>query len=225
MLLVENVLSPSLRPDQFHHLRRVLRVADHEIVTVADGKGFSLDCVLSGETLEPVGKSKFNPRPQPAIGVGVPLLKGSDVAGILPSLVEVGVDEVVLFTSKRCVSRPDPSKYRVLLDRLDKIVVASVEQSRRFWRPRILGPYSFETMLRQLGEQAGIASRGGESPLRPGMTVISGPEGGFDQSEIDLALSLGAQLVSLGPSVLRARTAPLVAAAQLSYLRQTSGAI
>jgi 16S rRNA (uracil1498-N3)-methyltransferase len=65
------------------------------------------------------------------------------------------------------------------------------------------------------GERArslGVYLRG--LPRRPEtVSLFIGPEGGFEASEVEFAREAGAEMVSLGPRILRSETAGIVASA------------
>ena len=86
-------------------------------------------------------------------------------------------------------------------------------QSRRAWLPVVDAVTPFSAVAAEAG--AALAHPGGGPPALDRPVVLVGPEGGWDERE----LATGLPLVGLGPSVLRAETAAVVAGALLCALR------
>jgi 16S rRNA (uracil1498-N3)-methyltransferase len=163
------------------------------------------------------------PRPAPAVRLFQALAKGAKVDLVVAKLVELGVDEVVVFTSGRSVPRWDPPKMAQMAARWATIAREAAKQSRRAWLPVVRGPMG-------AGEAASSAAAGGPAlladesssvPLRDilpaglpdSVTVIVGPEGGLTAVEREAFAAAGAVAFSLGPQILRTETAALAAAA------------
>ena len=87
-------------------------------------------------------------------------------------------------------------------------------QSRRVWLPTVEGETPFPTLAAEPG--AAVAHPGGGPPSLDRPVVLIGPEGGWDETELNGA---GPALVGLGPSVLRTETAAVVAGTLLCALR------
>jgi 16S rRNA (uracil1498-N3)-methyltransferase len=206
-VLVTDVGAPALDDASSHHVRRVLRVRDGEVVTVTDGAGRWRRCVMSPDGLEPSGDIvSVDRRPCPTtIAVAPP--KGERLDWLVQKCAEIGVDRVVLVSAERSVVRWDAERAARQLDRLRRIAAEAVLQSRRVWMPELAGPIPVAEVL-----PAAVAAEPGGRPLAPGDRIVAvGPEGGWTPAELELAVDR----VSLGDTVLRVETAAVVAATLL----------
>jgi 16S rRNA (uracil1498-N3)-methyltransferase len=219
-VFVDDLARPKLSEGDFHHLARVLRLRRGEPVTASDGKGSWVSCHWEGSlALVPVGEPAIDPVPYPTLTVGFALTKGAHPEEAVRGLTEVGVDEIALVISERCVPRwPAGSRARHMA-RLAEVARQAAMQSRRARLPLVAGPFALgEFLALPRRDRSGIALAvpGGGSPLSlAAPTVLIGPEGGWSEAE----LSSVARHVSLGPHVLRTETAAVTAGALLSALR------
>ena len=133
----------------------------------------------------------------------------------LEKLVEVGVDEVIVWPAERSVVRLDASKRDARLAHYAAVIEAAAKQSGRATLPSV----SFAELrhaIRALPEGARfVLDQGGERAAVAGddLTIISGPEGGFTWLESEQLATAGFRGLTLGPNTLRAETAPVVAVA------------
>ena len=127
-----------------------------------------------------------------------------------------------------------PAKRRERADRVEKIVVSAMKQSRKPWKPVVNELISFEQFLkRPLKGRGYIAHCYEEIPRTElvdelkktvpegmdGVTLLIGPEGDFSIDEVKAAISAGYVPVSLGQSRLRTETACLVAVMMAHWAR------
>jgi 16S rRNA (uracil1498-N3)-methyltransferase len=209
---VDDVARPELDDDDRHHLERVLRLRAGDEITVSDGCGGWRRCRF-GPALEPAGPVRVEPRPAPAITVAVALTKGDRPEWAVQKLTEVGVDRVVLLAAARSVVRWDDGRATRNVERLQRVAREAAMQSRRVWLPEVCGVVPFAQVAALPG--ATLADPDGDPPSLDRPTVLIGPEGGFDEEE----LAVGLPTTALGPGVLRAETAAVVAGAFLAGLR------
>jgi 16S rRNA (uracil1498-N3)-methyltransferase len=193
--------------DTEHHLRRVLRLRDGESVSVTDGVGRWLlaTTVIAGSVmrLEPVSGLVTEPERSRPITIAVAMPKGDRLDWLVQKVTELGVDRIVLLHAQRSVVRWKPERTAAQLERLQRISDEACRQSRRVWRVAIDEPVEATTVLGSF-----IAAEPGGRDLAPGdRSVAIGPEGGWSVDELDQA----AELVSLGPNILRTETAAVAA--------------
>ena len=134
--------------------------------------------------------------------------------------------------SERCVVQNATQLSRHKLARWEKIIQGAAEQSRRGRMPPLLPAMLFAAACEQVhrtGTLALIPWEEGGAPLRQtleeagrvqrpfNVALFVGPEGGFAPAEVRLATGYGLLPVSLGPRILRAETAGMVAAAVVLY--------
>lgn len=208
-VFVANLDAPVLDGDDQKHLAKVLRLRDGETVSCSDGAGSWRLCTWNNASLHPVGDVIVEVAPTPTLTVAVSPVKGDKTDLVIEKLVEIGVDSIVLLAPvERSVVRWASDKVDHVVGRYRRIARAAAMQSRRVFLPTISGPVGLETVL---ADSAAVAEPGGESPWQSVTTVVIGPEGGFTERE----LASATHRVDLGPHVLRAETAAIVAATRM----------
>lgn len=205
-----------LREADFRHLGRALRLRPGEMVSVANGSGWSRPFFWTGTpSLEPAGDAAFEPAPWPAITVAFALTKGLHPEWAVQKLTEAGVDRIVVMTTARCVARWPGTEAPRRLARLQEVARQAAMQSRRSWLPAVEGPLSFAQVLGVgtgvpqgagtggMPEGVGGAGRAAEhvGPSAGGPTVASPPPQ-LGTPGIALAVPGGAPLSLATPTVL-----------------------
>lgn len=145
---------------------------------------------------------------------------------LLEKATEIGWDEVTMLD---CAFS---ERHQVRVDRLEKIVVSAMKQSRKGWKPIVNGMTPFKDFIRQprggkkfiahCYEEIGktdIFDRLGEEPPEEEVTILIGPEGDFSIDEVREAQQEGFESITLGKSRLRTETAGL-AAVMMAQLRK-----
>ncbi len=209
-VFVESLSAPEITEADDHHLRRVLRLADGQSVTLSDGDGGW--CAARWSTAGGVqvdGPVVVEPPAAAELTVGCAIPKGDRVELVVGKLTEIGIDRVVLFETARSVVRWGAERQVKQLDRLRRIAREAAAQSRRVRLPRV-EVLTFRDAVALDG--AVIAEPGAAGCIDDSVnTVLIGPEGGFDQVE----LAAAGRTIGLGETVLRVETAAIVAAACL----------
>ncbi len=207
-----DVDAPVLDDPTRHHFERVRRLRAGDELTVGDGAGRHRPVRL-GSDLEPAGPVVVEPRPEPPVTVAFALVKGTKPELVVQKLTEVGVDRIVPFVAARSVVRWDDAKAARNAERLAVVAREAAAQSHRSWLPEVGAVATFADVAGLPG--AALAHPDG-GPLAPShTTLLIGPEGGWDPEEEATALPR----VGLGPTVLRAETAAIVAGALLAARR------
>jgi 16S rRNA (uracil1498-N3)-methyltransferase len=158
-----------------------------------------------------------NTEPAVSLVLAAAVPKGDRFAWLIEKATELGVRRFVPLITERSVVNPGAGK-------LDKMRRTIVEASKQCGRSRLMeldSPVRWdEFVAREFAESRGwVAHPNGEaikSAARPEagpLVAAVGPEGGFTDSELDLAVQAGAKLVSLGPRILRIETAAVALAA------------
>ena len=162
--------------------------------------------------------------PRTKIVVFQGLLKGSKFEYVLQKCTEVGVVAFVPVLTARAVVSGEGAGDRA--ERWARIIQEAAEQARRGRLPRLHPVVDFKTAVKQaagltLLPWEGEESRGLRAVLAGrkvfAINLFVGPEGGFRDDEVALAVEHGAIPVSLGPRILRAETAALVASSAILY--------
>ena len=175
-----------LDSDQCRHLTRVLRMGAGDTVIIFDGKG-EFEAVIasvdkSGAWCEIVRPIKDRPAKKAHIILAPALIKAKKMDMVIEKATELGADEIIPFTSQRCVIKPKPHKS----DRWIKIAESAAAQSGQTDVPKIHEPLDFKKILHQKadlkimlweGERDDVGARRA-LPL-PRILLLVGPEGGF----------------------------------------------
>jgi 16S rRNA (uracil1498-N3)-methyltransferase len=159
------------------------------------------------------------------------LLKGEKMDLVIQKCTEIGVSSIALLNTERTIIDIPHKKLPDRLTRWQRIAKEASEQSGRTRIPSIQGPFSLSQLIEQqskLGpvlipwEKESLPLAIATEPLKHQspriITLIVGPEGGFSEKEVTNAQKLGATSVSLGPRILRAETAALIASALVLHL-------
>ena len=206
-LVVDDLDLVGLDRDSEHHLFRVLRVRDGEIVTVTDGAGGGRTCRVVDGTVRPDGEERREPAPVRPVQVAFAIPKRDRPEWIVQKLTELGVARIVLLHAERSVVRWDAERAAKHRRKLEKVIVEALQQSRGVWLPTLDGPVDAADVMADF-----VAAEPGGRPLTDGDGSIAiGPEGGWTADELEFA----AGRVDLGSTVLRVETAALAAAAHL----------
>lgn len=224
-VFVEDLDVPLLCENDALHLARALRLRPGEVVSASDGRGRWRRCVFTGASgsadlgaaIEPDGPVLFDPAPSPAVTVAFSLTKSGGPEWVVQRLTEVGADRMVPVVSSRSVARWEPGRAERRVERLRRVSRQAAMQSRRVWLAEVDAVVGFAelTVGTEASEDAALAEAGGGPPSLGRPMLIVGPEGGWEDHERECGLPL----VGLGPTVLRADTAALVAGAVLCALR------
>ncbi|MCB1016292.1 MAG: 16S rRNA (uracil(1498)-N(3))-methyltransferase [Acidimicrobiales bacterium] len=204
--------APELDEADRHHLDRVLRLARGDLVTVADGQGAWRECRF-GPVLEPAGPVVVERPPTPPVTVCFAPVKGDRPEWAVQKLTELGVDVIVPLGADRSVVRWAGERATRHVERLRRVAREAAMQCRRPTLPVVEDVRTFADVAARPG--ALLADPTGRSPQRGDALVLVGPEGGWSDAERARAVPA----VRLGPTVLRAETAAVVAGALLTALR------
>lgn len=211
----------SISGEQHHYLGRVRRVRVGQAIELVDGAGRRAAATIvrmtETETVVEVAEVVEVVEVGPHVRMLVPLIKGDRMDGCLEKLTEVGASELIVWQAERSVVRLDAAKRDARLAHYAGVVEAAARQCGRARIPRVSFTAPLREVLRALPEGDRFvldptAERGQPSGAAD-VTVISGPEGGFSWIELDQLAAAAFLSLGLGPRVLRAETAPMVAVA------------
>ena len=219
-----------------NHIRNVLRMRTGEEVLIADGRGAEYRCKLTDLSENEVRaqilwKLDGNAELASAVTLFQGLPKSDKMDLIVQKCVELGVDRIVPVSTKRAVVKLDAKKEQTRLKRWNTISESAAKQSGRGVIPEVSGVMSFEKALEEAKKLEVLLipyeraehmaeTRRVMGEIRPGQSVgiFIGPEGGFEESEVEEAVAAGAKAITLGKRILRTETAGLAVMAMLSYL-------
>lgn len=211
---VASVDEPVLDDADRHHLARVLRLRPGEPVTVADGRGSWRVCRYEqAGRLDPMGEVVVLPPPAPEVAIAFAPVKGDRPEWLVQKLTEIGVDRMIPVATTRAVVRWEGERAQRHVERLRRVAREAAMQSRRVWLPTVEDLIELHELVER---EPVVAAEPGGRRLTPGAgVVVVGPEGGFAPAELVRLPNR----VDLGPQVLRAETAALVAGVLLTAAR------
>lgn len=217
-----------IRGDEHHYLGRVRRAAVGDTLELVDGAGRRASARITAMTDaattlavdEPVAIVATPPR----VRVLLPLIKGDRMDYALEKLVEVGADAIVVWPAARSVVKLDGDRQGARVAKYQAAVQAAARQSGRAQVPSVAWADSLATAIRGLSGACLVLDPASDAAIDAAMlvdevTFVSGPEGGLAPDERAL---LGAFTpVGLGPRILRAETAPVMAVAIVRALTRS----
>lgn len=220
-----------------NHIRNVLRMKAGEEISVCNGQdGREYRCgIASFEEDRVLCELRFIKEENAELPVKVYLFQGLPKADkmelIIQKAVELGVYRIIPVSAKRCVVKLDDGKAAVKVRRWQGIAEAAAKQSRRGVIPEVSGVMSFRRAVEQAAamdvrlipyELASGMEKTREiiNGIEEGQSVaiFIGPEGGFEEQEIQLAEDNGIQPVTLGRRILRTETAGMTVLAWIGYV-------
>ena len=219
-----------------NHIRNVLRMNPGEEVNVTDGTGEKVyRCAIAS-----IGEDKveLNIMWAQEKGMELPskiylfqgLPKSDKMELIIQKAVELGVYEIIPMATARAVVKLDQKKAAAKVKRWQAISESAAKQSKRLLIPEVKEPVKFSEALKlasdldvrlipyELAEGMDGTRRIIQS-VKPGQSVavFIGPEGGFEEAEVELAKEAGFQAITLGRRILRTETAGMTVLSILMY--------
>ena len=154
--------------------------------------------------------------------------KADKLEHVIQKATELGAYEIVAFPSARCVSRPDEKSLQKKLERWQKIAASAAEQSGRGRIPAVLTAGSYAEALERAAqadkallfyenEQSTTLKMALQEGPYSTVSLLTGPEGGLEEKEVQQALQAGLRVCTLGKRILRCETAPLCALSAVMY--------
>lgn len=212
---------------------KVLRLKNGDNVLVCDGCGKECLCTISDVSdgqISLVVRDSRETETEAAVSVSVYMAfsKGDKLEHVIQKATELGAFEIVAFPSARCVSRPDDKSVRKKLERWQKIAASAAEQSGRGRIPQVYALASYQEALDRAAlaekailfyenEDAVTLRMSLEKSQWKSVSLMTGPEGGFETAEVEKARSAGLEVCTLGKRILRCETAPLCALSAVMY--------
>ena len=218
-----------------NHIKNVLRMKPGEDVRVNDGRGKTYLCCISSyeeqtAVLDILKELDSDTELPSRIILFQGLPKGDKMEWIVQKAVELGVYAIVPFAAKRSVVKLDEKKAAKKQARWQLIAKGAAEQSGRGIIPEVSTVRTFAEALGMAGELDVVLipyelEEGMKETARvleniecgQSVGIFIGPEGGFEEEEVERAKAAGAHAVTLGKRILRTETAGLTALSILMY--------
>lgn len=228
-MLVPNITGAAVQlpEDEAHHVLRVLRLEGGDPLVVFDGRGGEWDALVmtadkSGVYLQILQDRTPVPEPTLKVTLAIGLLKGSALDDVVRDATVLGVAEIVPMMTAHCVV-PKKARGEEAIARWDRVAIAAAKQCGRSTLPVIHDTTAFMDVVRRPSDLRVICLEpeypGSEKLVVPttatSATLLIGPEGGWSPSEVATARLAGYNGLQLGPRVLRAELAPIVALSRL----------
>ena len=236
LLVDSNILNKDIIElgGEYHHkLLRVLKVRVGDKVELIDGRGtiFETEIYSTSKTttsLKPINK-KFIPKPKTEITLIQAIAKGDRFDFVIQKATELGVSRIAPIITRRTVVKIPKNKEKGKVERWREIARHALEQSGLAWLPEIDEPKSFEDFIRSFKasklnlffyeeEKQNSIKEVWPASTPENISILIGPEGGFDPAEAGLATKAGFRSLSLGKTIFRTDTAPLVALSIVQFL-------
>lgn len=221
-----------LTGDHAQHAK-VLRLKVGESVLVCDGGGNECICKIdsvSGSQVALSVQERKTSQTEANVKVSVYMAfpKADKLEHVIQKATELGADEIIAFPASRSVSRPDEKGLKKKLERWQKIAASAAEQSGRGRIPQVLVLDSYKAALERAAksdkalmfyenERATTLRMALESGFFRSVSILTGPEGGLEEREVQQAVDAGLQVCTLGRRILRCETAPLCALSAVMY--------
>ncbi len=212
---------------------KVLRLQQGEQVIVCDGQGKECICTVSDinpSQVSLVVQDRQQSASETSVRASIYMAfsKGDKLEHVIQKATELGAYEIVAFPSARSISRPDEKSISKKLDRWQKIAASAAEQSGRGCVPKVRVLKSFSEAIKEgatldlpilfyENEQATTLRMALENQEFKSIALLTGPEGGLEPAEVDLAAENGFSVCALGKRILRCETAPLCALSAVMY--------
>ena len=212
---------------------KVLRLRSDEEVLVCDGEGREALCRI----LENAGSEwvlsrgeirQSNTEASVKVRVYLAFPKADKLEHVIQKATELGAYEIIAFPSARCVSKPDEKSLKKKLERWQKIAASAAEQSGRGRIPEVRVLPNYQSVLKEASqsdkallfyenEHAVTLKMALSQSAYQTVSLLTGPEGGLEEREVEQARYAGLQVCTLGKRILRCETAPLCALSAVMY--------
>lgn len=216
----------------FNHIKKVLRMKIGEELLVSVG-GYSHLCKIESFTDDAViAKIIERDSKDASLPIEIYLFQGLPKSDkmelIIQKAVELGVREIIPVEMKRCVVKLEPKKADSKIARWQAIAESAAKQSKCTKIPTVkpvmpfAGAMQYAKTLDMLilpyeNKEGMKATVEALNQINSGQKIgiMIGPEGGYEDSEIDIATENGAKVISLGKRILRTETAAITAMSML----------
>lgn len=208
----------------YHHLVKVLRKKPGQNISVTDGTGNIFHCqiveITEKELICRITKTEYNLN-EPDIFITLylsPLRNQSRYEFAIEKAVELGVRKIVPVIFKNTVKKITYNKKNI--SRIKKIIISAMGQSQRCYLPEFNTEIYLEDLMKYSAnernkfvfyESSNNKSISSLFKNDKNVSIVIGPEGGFDKTEIEIFKESKWKFISLGQRKYRAETAAIIA--------------
>lgn len=224
-----------------NHIVHVLRMKPGEELWISDGEKKEYHCRLESAAEDEVCLHiLYAQEPEYELPSRIFLFQGLPKADkmelIIQKAVELGVFEIIPVETKRCVVRLDEKKAEKKRQRWQQIAESAAKQSKRMLVPSVHPVMTYQEAL-VWAEKLQVRlipyelakdmekTREILDGIQPGQSIgiFIGPEGGFEEGEVEAAIAAGALPITLGKRILRTETAGLAILSVLMFRLEQDG--
>lgn len=222
-----------LNENDIFHIEKVMRskIGD-KIQIVVDNEAFIAE-IMSFNPLNFKICEKINENPElnGYIRLLYCLPKGEKLDLVIQKSVELGVSEIVLVNSSRCVRKIEEKDKDRKLARFNKIIKEASEQCKRIELMRLTDIIDYKDIKNYPADKLFIAYENSDEKLSSlyndfkdingkVVNILIGSEGGFSKDEVKYAVECGYKSISLGNRILRSETSCFYALSLLSFFME-----
>lgn len=218
--------------DDVRHISRALRVQLGEALEICDASGREfivkvkslVDALVSCEIVE---LSDTNRESNIHLDLYQGLAKGSKMDVIIQKSVELGVNTIIPMMTKRSIVKLDRKSETKKIERWQKISDEAAKQSKRSVLPEVSCVMDIKDVVLRDDYDLMVIAYELESTKKlkevllngsyKKIAVLIGPEGGFEESEVEVAVLNGVIPISLGKRILRTETAGITCISIMQY--------
>ena len=211
---------------QSHHLIKALRIKENDIVEVFDGQGNVANCLvlkLSNKicSLQRTESLKKDRKPKNLITGIIPIIKKNNFNFMLQKMTEIGVNRFLVYQPDnidQSVAKKDKS---IFIEKSKEIVISVCKQCGNNFLPKIESYIHLQSAVDELQKDDQIFAFDTEASkyfaqdeldVTKNITIITGPESGFSEKELNILRQDNVMIRFLGKNILRSETAPIVVA-------------
>lgn len=226
----------TIEGDDVKHIYKVLRLKEGDKVNINNCNGIE----YFGEILEVnkkevkvnlIERIELNNESHVEVHLFQGLPKAAKMDLIAQKCTELGISEITPIITERVVVKGNETSEFKKVDRWNRIALEACKQSKRSIIPSINQPIEFEELIEVIKdfdlvvvpyenqENQGMryVKKQVEGKEIKRVAIIIGPEGGFEESEIEELKGAGSYIITLGPRILRTETAGFVALSLIMY--------
>jgi len=220
--------------DDVKHIKNVLRMHEGDSIQLCDGASMDYECIIEEFQNDLImcrilfeGCSVTEPKVKITLFQGMP--KGDKLENIIQKCIELGIAEIVPMLTRRTIIKFENEKdIDKKTTRFNKIALEAGKQCNRGAIPNVRKPMTIKGAIKyakqfdlkiiayeneKVNKIKNIISDGNYK----NMAIFIGPEGGFDEEEIEFAIKEGIIPITLGKRILRTETAGPAILAMLMY--------
>ncbi len=212
-----------------HHLSKVLRMQAGRELVLFNGSGgeyaASIYEVEKKQVVVRVAEHTADNRASPLqLELAIGISRGERFEWVLQKATELGVTKITPLMTERTEVKISGDRQEKTMDRWQHILTSACEQCQRNLLPELAQPQQFAEWLTTVNSDLRFVLHHRDSKTLPAeqrphsVTLLIGPEGGLNESEIAQAAERNFDALTLGPRVLRTETAPVAAISLVQYL-------